>query len=90
MPRVRFTKNLARMFPGLGAVSVDATSVAGAIRELDRLHPRLASYLLDEQGALRRHVLIFVNGELVTDRRHLSDSVDRDGELYIVQSLSGG
>ena len=45
---------------------------------------------LDDQGQVRRHVAIFVDGERIDDRRHLSDRVGADSEVYVVQALSGG
>lgn len=52
--------------------------------------PRLRGYIVDETGCLRKHMTIFVDGELVTDRRHLSDEVRANSEIYVMQALSGG
>ncbi len=60
---------------------------------LDRVftdNPRLRSYVLDDQGRLRQHVAVFVNGNLVQDRHELSDSVEAADELFVTQALSGG
>jgi hypothetical protein len=46
--------------------------------------------VLDDQSALRKHMNIFVNGNRVLDRTHLSDPVPSDGEIYVIQALSGG
>ncbi len=51
---------------------------------------QLKSYILDEQGRLRRHVMIFVDGKLLGDRINLSDRVDESSEIYVMQALSGG
>ncbi len=85
MAYVRFTKNLSRLFPGIDSTQVDAEAVGETIRLLERDHPRLATYLTDEQGALRRHVNVFVRGVLVRDRQELSDAVAENDEVYIVQ-----
>ena len=90
MAHVRFTKNLARLFAGLDSVDVDAATVAEAVSRLSDMYPRLTSYLVDEHGALRRHVNIFVDDVLVQDRSRLSDPLAQDAELYVVQALSGG
>ena len=60
------------------------------MRELDRRHPGLASYLVDERGRLRQHVNIFVGESSVRDRERLSDGVASDARLFIAQALSGG
>jgi sulfur-carrier protein len=46
--------------------------------------------VLDEQGAVRPHMVVFVDGRQVRDRQQLSDPVPRDGEIYVAQALSGG
>ena len=47
-------------------------------------------YVLDDQGALRRHVAIYVNGRAIGDRVRLTDPVAADDEIYVFQALSGG
>jgi molybdopterin converting factor small subunit len=89
MPRVVFTSALQRF------LRVPETRIAGAtVREaLDGVfgaEHALRSYVLDDQGALRRHVVIYVNGEKVRDRTGLSDPVARDDEIYVFQALTGG
>jgi hypothetical protein len=51
---------------------------------------RARRYVLDDQGALRKHMVIFVDGQHVRDRIHLSDTVADNGQIYVLQSLSGG
>lgn len=53
-------------------------------------HPQLRSYVLDDQGAVRRHVAILIDGRPVRDREHLSDPVQDGEEVFILQALSGG
>ncbi len=89
MAQVTFTKNLQRH------VECPTTSVAGTtVRQvLDAVfteNPRVRSYVLDDQGALRKHMVIFVDGEQIGDRVELSDDVSPSGEIYIMQALSGG
>ena len=89
MARVVFTKNLQRH------VECPPTEAAGdTVRNvLDVVFgniPRLRGYVVDETGCLRKHMSIFVDGELIKDRRHLSDSVGPESEIYVMQALSGG
>ncbi|MCB9765643.1 MAG: MoaD/ThiS family protein [Alphaproteobacteria bacterium] len=90
MAQVTFTRHLYRFFPDLTEGSVPAESVAALVRALDARHPGLAGYLVDERGALRKHVNVFVDGEMVRDRRSLSDPLTDASEVFIVQALSGG
>jgi hypothetical protein len=53
-------------------------------------NPQARSYVLDDQAALRRHMTIFVDGELVRDRVRLSDPVGQSSNIYVFQALSGG
>jgi molybdopterin synthase sulfur carrier subunit len=52
--------------------------------------PALRGYVLDDQGAVRRHVAIYVGGDPVRDRTGLSDPVGVAAEIYVLQALTGG
>ena len=90
MPTVKFTYALRRFFPQLKDTPVTSTGLPDLLRNIDGQYPGIRNYILDEQGALRKHVLIFINGEQITDRETLSDPFGADSEIYIMQSLSGG
>lgn len=90
MPQVSFTRHLVRFFPTLAEGEVPGTTVREVIAELDRRHPGLAGYLVDELGRLRRHVNVFVGDEPIRDREGLSDPVRPDDRVSILQALSGG
>ena len=87
---VQFTRNLQRFFPSLGDVELGGETVAAVVAGLDGPFPGLVAYVVDERGALRRHVNIFVDGEMVRDRVGLSDAVGPDTRVFVVQALSGG
>ena len=71
-------------------MQVDSDSLKSALQEAFRLLPALRGYVLDDQGAIRKHVTIFINDETISDRDELSDSL-RDGDrVYVFQALSGG
>ncbi|MBI4576999.1 MAG: MoaD/ThiS family protein [Planctomycetes bacterium] len=84
------TYHLQRFFPGLRSVQVPAATVAEVIAALDRGRPGLATYIVDERGALRPHVHIFIGGRRVRDRAALTDPVGAEDEVHVVQALSGG
>ena len=89
MPTVSFTSALQRFFPAPWA-EVEGGTVAAALAEVFASRPALRGYVLDDQGALRRHVAVYVNGEPVHDRLRLADPVGRHDEIYVLQALSGG
>jgi sulfur carrier protein ThiS len=46
--------------------------------------------VLDDQGRLRHHMAVFIDGQQLRDRDHLSDHVAPGAVIDIVQALSGG
>ena len=92
MPTVEMTQHLYRFFPQLEnrKIIVPAGSVAEILNAINEIAPGFTDYVLDEHGALRRHVNLSVNDTIVIDRKTLSDRVQEDGIVYIFQALSGG
>jgi hypothetical protein len=86
------TNHLYRFFPQLEnrTITVPPGSVAEILNAVNDIAPGFTDYVLDEHGALRRHVNLSINDTLVIDRKTLSDRVPDDGTLYIFQALSGG
>jgi sulfur-carrier protein len=89
MPQVRFTPNLRRHID-CPPMRVEGETVAAVLDAVFSRHPVLRSYVVDEQGRLRRHVNVFVNARLIDDRAALSDRVDPQAEVFVMQALSGG
>jgi sulfur carrier protein ThiS len=89
MPTVSFTSALQRFLPAPSA-QVEGGTVGAALAGVFASHPALRGYVLDDQGALRRHVAVYVNGQPVRDRVRLADPVGRYDEIYVLQALSGG
>ncbi len=89
MPTVVFTQNLRRHI-NLERMEVDGGTIKDVLAQVFEQYPRLRSYLLDDTGAVRRHVVFLINGEPITDRTHLCDPVPADAKVFVVQALSGG
>jgi molybdopterin synthase sulfur carrier subunit len=89
MAAVVFTPALRR-FLRVPDSEVAGATVGEALAAVFGANHALRSYVLDDQGALRRHVAIYVNGAPVRDRTGLSDPVAGDAEIYIFQALTGG
>ncbi|HLZ86675.1 MAG TPA: MoaD/ThiS family protein [Puia sp.] len=90
MPTVKFTYALKRFFPGLKDTPADGTTLAEILGQMETHYPGVRSYLLDEQGHLRKHVNIFIDGTMIKDRASLGDPFPENSEIYIMQALSGG
>jgi molybdopterin synthase sulfur carrier subunit len=89
MPRIAFTRALQR-FLAAPSAEVEAATLGEALAAVFALRPALRSYLLDDQGALRRHVVVYVNGRPASDRLRLTDPLGPCDEIYVFQALSGG
>lgn len=89
MPRVIFTSNLQRHIR-CAESRVAAGTVGAALAQVFAEQPQARGYVLDEQGHLRKHVVVFVDGRRVRDRERLSDPVHESSEVYVMQALTGG
>lgn len=67
-------------------VEIPGDTVGEVIRALEAQHPKLRGWILDEQGHVRRHVNVFVNGERMAEDAGVSPT-DR---LHVLASISGG
>ena len=97
MPRVVIAPALARWLtaaPSNGAREVAAVVEGATVRDclngLFEKFPTLRGYVLDEAGTMRHHVVAFVDGAAISDKRTLDMPVPANGELFLFQALSGG
>jgi molybdopterin synthase sulfur carrier subunit len=88
--RVSFPPHLRRHLDVPAECSASGTSVKELLADLERQFSGVSGYLLDDSGALRQHVNIFLGDRLIQDRVNLSDSVSEETEVTIMQALSGG
>ena len=89
MPSIGVTlpSMLATLIGGDRRFELDAANIAGAVDSLFTRHPELRVHLLDEQGELRHHVMLFHNDRAL---RALEGTI-RDGDtLTVLQAVSGG
>ncbi len=89
MPRVHFTPNLRRHLRTASAETAPGT-LGETLDAVFRENPALRSYLLDDQGRLRAHVTVYVDGKPARDRDRLGDPVGDGAEVHVMQALSGG
>jgi molybdopterin converting factor small subunit len=97
MARVVLASALSRWLPqaaghavGEVALDIDGASVGEVLDELFARHPNLRGYVLDEQGTVRHHVAVFVDGDAIRDKRNLAQPLGDHAEVYVMQALSGG
>lgn len=89
MPQIVFAPAIQRHQP-CPPLQVAAGTVNDALGQAFSAQPQMRDYILDDQGRLRRHVAIFIDGQVIEDRLHLTDPVGVSAEIYVVQALSGG
>jgi len=78
---------LTRLFPGCPREArVEAATVGEAIAALNGAWPGLRDRLCDGSPALRRHIRVFVRGEIAG----LDTRLTSGDEVYVVTAISGG
>lgn len=77
---------LRKLAGGLADQPVAASTVVELVRALEREHPGLSGWVLDERGRIRRHIHVYVNGE-----RGAEDTpVGADDRVEVLPAISGG
>ena len=89
MAHLEFTAQLHR-YVDTPVPDCDADRLGEALTQAFRVNPRLRGYILDEQGHLRTHVAVFIDGQKARDRQGLSDPLSPASRVYVLQALSGG
>jgi len=67
-----------------------ADSVAELLESYFLQHPAMRSFILDDQGQVRKHVKVLIDGRNIEDRKRLSDGLTADSQVHVFQALSGG
>jgi molybdopterin synthase sulfur carrier subunit len=71
---------------GSPQVDLEGSTVLEVLRALESEHPKTVGWILDDQGRIRRHVNVFVNGEMTREDAPLQPG-DR---LHVIPSITGG
>lgn len=75
---------------GQGVLPIGAETVDGALDELARSWPQLERRLRDEQGAVRRHIRIYLEDRDIADLQGPATPLPEGARLYIIPAISGG
>ena len=89
MAKVQFTSNLRRHVD-CPTVEVSAGTIDQALTQAFAKNERLKTYVLDDQGHLRKHMRILVDGVAIKDLQTFKDAVQPKSEIWVMQALSGG
>jgi molybdopterin converting factor small subunit len=77
---------LRKLAGGAGEHPVDGATIGDLLRALEQDHPALSGWVLDERGLIRRHINVYVNGELGGKDTAVAD---RD-RVEVLPAISGG
>ena len=88
--RVRIPAPLRSVTDGQTEVSVGAGNVDQALVELEGRFPQIRQRLRDDEGALRRFVNLYVNGEDVRFLKGLDTGLKEGDEVSIIPAVAGG
>ncbi|SFC36675.1 molybdopterin synthase subunit MoaD [Polaromonas sp. OV174] len=89
MPRVEFARSLTRHLV-CPPQEVAATSLRAALDAAFVAVPELRSYVLDDQGAVRKHVAVFINAQMIASRTDLDIALQSEDKVMVIQALTGG
>ena len=89
MPTVEFAPALTRHVP-CPPQTVAAETLREALDSAFLAAPALKNYVLDEQGAVRKHVAVFVNARMIASRSLLDIPLEAQDKVMVIQALTGG
>jgi molybdopterin converting factor small subunit len=89
MPRVEYAPALTRHV-ACAPQDVEAATLRQALAKSFEAAPAMRNYVLDEQGAVRKHVAVFLNGNMVTDRVNIDVPLAAGDKVMVIQALTGG
>ena len=89
MARIVFTQQLRR-FTETPELQTGALCLRDALGAAFAVNPRLRGCVLDEQGHLRSHAVVFIDGQRSRDRQAQADGLRPDSQVHVLQALSGG
>jgi len=89
MASVHFTPNLTR-HTECPTATLAASTVGELLERYFDRWPDVRGFVLDDQGEVRKHIKVLVDGRNLRDRRRLTDALASNSEVHVFQALSGG
>jgi molybdopterin converting factor small subunit len=86
VPVVRLRAPLSELAGGHREVELQGATVAEVLQALEREHPDVKGWILDERGLIREHINVFVNREYGREET----AVGPDDRLHVLPAISGG
>lgn len=86
MPQVKLRPPLRELAGGQGTLEIEGATLREVITGLEASHPKLVGWVVDEQGHVRSHVTLFLNGEPAG----LDAKVSPSDRIHVLPAISGG
>jgi len=86
MAHLRLREPLKKLAGGRSDHPIEGATVGELLRELERSHPAVGGWILDERGLIRRHIRVWVNGEYGRE----DTPVGPEDRLDVLPAISGG
>ena len=88
--KVRIPTPLCKLTNNEELVEVEAVTVAEAFQQLQARFPGIQERLLDETGAVRRFVNVYVNEEDIRFLQNQNTPIKPGDEISIIPAIAGG
>ena len=88
--KVRIPTPLRKLTNDEEVVEVSAATIGDAITELQGRYPGIKERLLDETGAVRRFVNVYVNEEDIRFLQNQETKLQDGDEISIIPAIAGG
>ncbi len=88
MVKVVLTANLQKYYPER-EFQTDARSIRELLRSMDAKRPNFTSYILEDDATVRKHVNLFLNGQMLP-KTAVGTALKAGDTVHIMQALSGG
>ena len=88
--KVRIPTPLRKLTNNEELVEIEASTIGDAINQLQSRYPGIKERLLDETGAVRRFVNVYVNEEDIRFLKNQDTPLKEGDEISIIPAIAGG
>jgi sulfur-carrier protein len=86
---ITFAAHLQRHV-AIPAQTIEAATIGEAINRACEAAPAMRHYVLDDQGHVRKHVAVFIDGEMLLPRTDMQRALRVGANIHVIQALTGG
>jgi len=90
MAKVRIPTPLRKLTNNEELITISADNIGAAIKELQTRYPGIQERLVDDSGAVRKFVNVYVNEEDIRFLQNLQTPLKDGDEVSIIPAIAGG